>query len=151
MAAYAARSGRVVISPKGSDGRRRFTLAWYLANFNDSNVFCSDSRGGPLTDLRAVLEGTERVVIDKVTVWHDATTAGFNETYHYLTMYLSQSTTAAPLSFSESWYCGALLDVHVCDVQWPVDPFGANVLMLYSANYSATDDLFIIVEGYIDG
>lgn len=151
MAAYATRSGRPIISAVGADGKRRFSIAWYAANFNDANTFCSNARGGPVAELSDVMKKDSRCVIDKVTVWHDATTAGFNETYHYMTMYFSQSTTTAPLSFSKSWYCGALLDVEVCDVQWPVDPFSANVLMLYSANYSATDDLFIIVEGYIDG
>lgn len=153
MAAYATRTGQgqAIIGPPGPDGKRKFVLTWYAANFNDANTFCSSQAGGPLAELATAVKPGGRCHLTKITTWHDAATAGVNNTYHYWTIYLSKSTTTPPLTFSPTWWTTDVTDVHVWECDVPVDPSVNNVAMLYSSGQSATDDLYMVFEGWFDG
>ena len=151
MAVNAARQYPLNVECKGPDGKRHFSLEWYLANFNDSEVLCSDKLGGPLADLAAMIRKGGRCHLTRVSIWVDGTTAGFLASYHYLTLFLAK-VNATPLWYGEPRYMSALADVAVWDMDLPVDPLaGGSTLRIYNANYSATDDMWIVLEGWFDG
>lgn len=143
MTVIATLDAQAVVHPATADKRRTFMIPYVYLNYNDANVRVRD----PLSPISGRVRRDAHTRITKVTVKTTGSEARFiRASLSYQRTKLAQAPDIQPTPI---WHFQAT-DSDVFDFDAACSPHDDNDLVLTIGGYTATDDIWIFIEGWFD-